>query len=587
MESLLSFQFWLFAIVFLVAIHIVWLVPGSLILKALRIKLEPLAQSLLAFAVGFCLWGAQAYIFGFANVRFLTFLYVVSCVFLTAWQHKYFVSQSIASWKSIRKLPKALLLLLGVGVVIQVLQMVGTGLVYGEGMAFFRVHMQDGIYHLSMIQSMVRSLPPQEPGAAGVLVQNYHYWSDMIFAELVRIFRIPANYLFFQYLPPILSLFTGLSVVSLLQLWTKRKAVWFFGLFILFFGADAGYLVAWLIHGVFSFQYPVIDNGATQFLNMPHVAAKLIFLISLSALTMWFKEIKWKWGVVTLFLTAVLFGLKIYFALYAVLGLAVVGLIALISRNFPLVKQLLVLGVIGGVMALAIYLPPNHNSAGLGFFPLEWPKLMLAEANLDWRDWRYKLAVAELEHQEGKIVLYDIEAIAVTLMAIHGTRILGMLWTRKTGKELGATWVAYLIIPSLIFTFLGLYTLQAGGSNFNVYNFFASSLAPMGLLCAFLFADIWNWKVVGKFLVAVLVVVTLPRIIFETQKILVSYRDHTDVLYISRGEISALNSIDHTFPSNCIISSSFNNATDMNTPLCCLFFQPVRLYEWREGGGNA
>lgn len=552
-------------IVFLLAVILVWIVPGLLILKYFGAKLGALSEFCLAFGLGFCLWGLQAYTLGYLNLRILTYGYTAILFVLLLLNQKFLLQRLSEFVRELFKLDKLLLLMLAVGVVIQYLQMVGTGLSGNLGMPFFRVHMQDGIYHLSMIASMVRAFPPQEPGAAGVMVQNYHYWSDLIFADLSRVFRLPINSLFFQFLPPVLSFFTGLAVIALLKSWTKRKSVWFFGLFILFFGADLGYLIAYLIHGVFSFQYPVIDNGATQFLNMPHVAAKLIFFTSLSSLTIWMKEVKWKWGAITLFLTAVLFGLKIYFALYAILGLAVVLIFTLLKRRFEFVKQLMVCGMIGAILALAIYLPPNHSSGGLGFYPLEWSKLMLAADNLDWRDWRYKIAIAEYEKSNLKIALYDLEAIAVTLLAIHGTRILGLFWTKKTGKEIGFTWIAYLVVPSLIFTFLGLYTLQVSGA-FNVFNFFAASLAPMGILAAFFFADLWGINRFAKVLVVVLVLITLPRIIFETQKIINSYMVGSDVLYISKSEISALEYIKTNYSASCVISSSYNNEVDMNTP---------------------
>lgn len=569
MESLLSFEFWFFGVLFLLAILMVWLSPGLLILHVLKIRLEAISQIALGLVVGLALWGMQAYVFGYLNVRVLTYGYVGAWALLALRNRKIIWQEVVNAVRAIFSLPRLLLLILFVGVLVQVVQMFGSGLVSTDGMSFFRVHMQDGIYHLSMIRSMVRSFPPVEPGAAGVLVQNYHYWSDLIMADLVRVFRFPVHHLFFQYLPSVISLFTALAVISVLRLWSKRKLVWLFGLFLLFFGADLGYLVAYFLHGSFSFEYPVIDNGATQFLNMPHAMAKMVFMTSLLSLAHWIKENKFKWGLITVIFTALLFGLKVYFGLYAVLGLGVVGIICALA-NIQLFKQFVVCGLIGGIMALAIYLPPNRNSGGLGFYPLEWPKLMLAEANLDWREWRYKYAVAGLEQKTAKIVLYDLEAIAITLLAIHGTRILGLVVTRRSWRELGSIWVAYLIIPTLIFTFLGLYTLQVSGS-FNVFNFFATSLAPLALLSAFLFADLWKIKLVGPVLVTLLLALTLPRIIFETDKILVSYRDNTDVLYISKGEMAALSAIDKTYPASCVIATSLNNQIDMSTPYVSYF----------------
>jgi len=110
-------------------------------------------------------------------------------------------------------------------------------------------------------------------------VQNYHYWSDLIMAEQSRVFHIPVSLLFFQFFPVFISILTGLGLLALLHEWKGSTRFSAFALFFLYFGADMGYVVYYLIHHEWSFAYPVIDNGATQFLNMPHTIAKCVFLV--------------------------------------------------------------------------------------------------------------------------------------------------------------------------------------------------------------------------------------------------------------------------------------------------------------------
>lgn len=580
MNSLFTFSTLFYSLIFILSSYFIYFVPGIILLKKLRIQLPAISQMVVSFTLGYVLIGIQGYVFGYLNVRFMTYAYVAICILFSYRYRGWIRDQLLSFLREIKKVDILSLLLLGVGIFVQIIQMIGTGVVTRDGMSFFRVHMQDGIYHLSLIQSIVRNFPPVEPGAAGLLVQNYHYWSDLIFAEQSRIFHIPVHNLFFQFFPFLFSLFTGLVVISLIRRWSVSKNVLRFALFFLFFGADTGYIAAFLIHRIFSFQYPVIDNGALQFLNMPHVAAKFVFLTSMLTLDYWLKEKEWKWGIVTTLFTAVLFGLKIYFALYAILGLACVGVVVLVKsltkrgeKKFYyviLLRQMTILGLVSAVGALAIYLPPNHGAGGLIYLPLEWPKLILSQDNLDWTTWRYKLAVAQLLHMRTKIILYDIQAILVTFLVIHGTRIFGFFTSRKTIKSMGLEMSMYCIVPTIVFTFLGLYTFQVSGG-FNVFNFFAMSLTILSILTAFFVASTWDRGILGKFFVILILAITLPRIVFETQKIILSYRDHTDVTYISNGEMLAMSNIDNKLPLNCVVATSPANGLDMKTPYVSYF----------------
>src|SRR5258708_6420213 len=365
METLLSPSFWLSCVVWVASSFLIFFVPGFWIAKKLKIQLPEIATFVLSVALGLAFWGIEGYIFGYLQLRILTYGYVLGCVCLLMLERRQVRSFLIDFLRILRRSDKITLFLLFVGMALQVLQMVGTGLVSSDGMAFWRVNMQDGIYHMSLISTMMRSFPPLEPGFAGHMLINYHYWSDLMFADQARIFHIPIQNLFFQFAPFLFSFATGLSVWALLSIWGASKNVVRFGLFFLFFGADAGYIATFLIHRVFNFQYPVIDTRVLQFLNMPHVVAKFIFLVSLIPLHKWMKEKQCTWGLVTVLLTMVLFGLKIYFALYAVLGLTCIGVIVLARRDKKLLIQMIVFGICGAISALAIYLPPNHGSGGL------------------------------------------------------------------------------------------------------------------------------------------------------------------------------------------------------------------------------
>jgi hypothetical protein len=583
METLLSVNFWLSAFLYAVSLLFVFILPGLVVTLSLKSRLKPVSRFLIAIALGMGMWGAQAYVFGYLHLRLLTYGYIVLFLILSLLRQKKILSFFRLFGKDVMKIDRLSVLLITIGIIIQCMQMWGTGLQTKEGMPFYRVHAQDGIYHLSLIASLKRSFPPIEPGATGIPVVNYHYWSDMILAEQSRIFLIPVENLFFQFTPLFISLGTALAVWSLIREMGGNKTLIRFSIFFVFFGADLGFIVAYLIHHVVSFQYPVIDNGATQFLNMPHTIAKMVFFIGLLSFKQWLGIKNVKWGTLTALLFAFLFGLKIYFALFAVIGSLLVGVgygvrfivMKLRKKRLPayvwknewvfLLRYAFFIAVFG-IIALCIYLPPNRNSGGLGYYPLEWPRLFLSEANLDWREWRYRHAIYEYYHNTKAIIVYDALAILACLVSIYGTRILGYVPTKKLFQFLGWEFSLFLIPGILIFTFLGLYTLQKSGS-FNVFNFFVVALVPLALFSAFHLAKLWEKKMLlYRLLVVGVLLLSLPRIWFETEKIVSSYRLHTDVTTISKGEQAALAFIAREGGPQAIVQSVPNNGLDMHTP---------------------
>ena len=68
-------SFWLYFFYFLIVIVIAFFPPGEIFLKKLRLSL--LHRFVLGSIVGMVLWGWQGFIFGYLNVRFLTYFYLI------------------------------------------------------------------------------------------------------------------------------------------------------------------------------------------------------------------------------------------------------------------------------------------------------------------------------------------------------------------------------------------------------------------------------------------------------------------------------------------------------------------------------
>lgn len=569
------------ALLFVGALFCTLFIPGFAVsLKIPRLTL--LERLVVSFTVGIALFGVETYITGYLGLRNFNVLYVISAAVLGIFLQKKVRSFFSEIRGQLAQVDLTAVFLVGIGTTVQILQMIGTGLVQTDGMRFFRVHAQDGIFHLSLIASMMRKFPPIEPGAAGLAVVNYHYWSDMVLAEFSRLFQIPVHTLFFQLTPFFVSILTALSLIALVRYLSKSEEVslsrnWQrFALFFLYFGSDIAYLFMLKLHGIWGFYTSGIDNGATQFLNMPHVFAKWIFLVAVLLLLKWRDEKKLSLGLVCGLLAGVLFGMKIYFALLFVVIYALFGLWELIrivrSRKISeFFSQYLIVSFFTSLLGLAIYLPPNQGSGGLGWYPLEWVKLMLSRENLDWTDLSIRRALAQYYQNQTKIILFDIVAITATLLSIHGTRLLGFLFVPRNGGRTHKLFWFSSLIASVLFTFLGLYTLQKSGA-FNVFNFFASSMTLLAIFSARVLAEFWeSKKIFLRLAVLAVCILTIPRIVFETGKILDSYAKNTDVTLITKDEIDALSYVASNSGPDAVIQSHPDNALDAHTPYVSYF----------------
>jgi len=74
------------------------------------------------------------------------------------------------------------------------------------------------LFDLSLITALIKHFPPFEPGMFGVAVHNYHYWSNLVVAELIMVFGLPLMATDYQYLTIVISLWLGLTAIVFTKL---------------------------------------------------------------------------------------------------------------------------------------------------------------------------------------------------------------------------------------------------------------------------------------------------------------------------------------------------------------------------------
>src|SRR3989344_3747306 len=576
------FPFWF--LVFLVSIYISALIPGRLIISKTKLSLG-LSHLLLSLAVGIVLLGIQGYIFGYLHLRFLTYLYVIGC-FVIAVKHRQFLFEYLRdALCEIRQIDYIVRWIILGGIVIQMIPIFGSGLRLLDGIAFFGISRYDGVMHLSFIQSITASFPPIQPGAFGNLITNYHYWSDLIIAEIARVWHIPIQYLFFQFFPLLLCAMTGLLVYFIFQQLTASKTVIRWGMFLLFFSADAPFLFTLLLHRNFGFETPAIDNAATQFLNMPHGMAKAILAAGIFSFLHWLENQSTRSYGITILFFVPLVGIKIYFGIFAFVGLffcllgvlirdVLAGKHSLFRNTVYAIEQrkyVFLLTIFAVFCAAIIFFPVNKTAGGLYLAPLEWPKLILGSSSLNVLPWWAAMRYALENNQPLITIVLDIVAIGITLVTIYGTRILGFIPDRRLLKTLGLPGLLFFIPGVIGFNMLGLFTLQVSGS-YNVFNFFAVSAFILVFFAAFTIERILSgfsrYKV---FLAVIVIALTVPRILFETATHLSYYFLHEHSYLVTNDDLEAYRYIHSHGENDVLVQSHPKYLIDMRVPYTAFF----------------
>lgn len=488
--ALTNWQWWAYLIWFGVAIFFSWILPGLVVTSftSLPKKLHLYG----GLVLGLCLWAVQGYFLGWLHLRWLTFGYLALMAGLAWYRRKQIFP---LEWKL--PLSKWILGILIFGSVLQLTPVFTSGLRSDDGIAYYFVNIFDGVFHLSLARATVEQIPPEQPGAVGLPVTNYHYVSNLTIGELGRVWGLPLNHLYFQYVPLLLSVWFGFIILLLIRRWTKSDFSVIVALWLFYLVGELSWLFTILLNTESRVPFEVfVDHGVLQFLNPPQAFAKIVFLSSLLFLAEWWRKKSWLVAGLIGMMLATLFGFKVYFGLLAGLGLvaafgvvSVKELLKIQSNRFKLALserwlQLALVGLVAAFIGASIYLPANHQAGGLFFDFLTWPKLLLGAEKINWNEWWLRLQVYQAHHNTKALVVWYSLAAGIFLMSIFHLRLLGLLaFFPRWREKLKIEELAYLAVPAVACIVIGMNFLQTSGG-YNTFNFFIVALVPLNLLTA-------------------------------------------------------------------------------------------------------
>lgn len=408
--------------------------------------------------------------------------------------------------------------LIGLGSLSWILTVIKSGMLYHFGLGFWGANGHDGVWHVALIQSLARGSFDM-PAFAGEKLKNYHIGFDLIVALIARITTIPASTLYFQLLPPVLAVLTGILIYRLVFTWTKSQKASLWSVFFVYFGGSFGFLIG---RGESAFW----SQQAISTLINPPFALSLIVLLSALILLAKKKDV---WA-------AVLFGLlieiKAYSGILALGSLLMIGIWQVLKE-----KKFNVLLVFGGslVISVVLFLPLNSGSGGLLVFKPFWflETMMGLTDRIGWQ----KFYSAMVNYRAGgvwKWVPAYAAAFALFWIGNLGTRIVKDLWILKQIRKIRDIDFLTLFSFSVIVAGVAIpMVFLQKGTPWNTIQFFYYSLFFSSILAGVAVA-----RIKSKLVLVGIALLTVPTSMLALKDVYLPVRPPA---MISTAEIQALN----------------------------------------------
>jgi len=404
-----------------------------------------------------------------------------------------------------------LLMFLGVG--IQALTMIKSGLLYSFGMGFWGPNGHDGVWHLALINELTKHFPPQNPIFAQFKLLNYHYLFDLLVGLINKTTLIPTLNLYFQIFPIIFSGFLGILTFILVKKITKNNLSASLAVFFIYFGGSFGWLVTLLRGQGIGGESMFWANQSISFLINPPFAFSLILILAGFYLYLnYLSKPTKKLLVILSLLLGLVIGVKAYGGIILLFGLGLASFWEWLTTK-KLITGKVFLGSL--LVSLVIFLPSNLGASSLFVFsPLWFSRTMLAFPDrLDWLRLDQARQAYLATHQWLKWLMAEGLALVIFFLGNLGTRIIGLTkffsWL-KNWKKINSFQILFLGcllasgLPPLFF-------IQKGNP-WNTIQFFYYFLVFFGILAALSLGEflIKKKKWLKVILVTIIILLTLP-----------------------------------------------------------------------------
>lgn len=522
-------------------------------------------QPFLAVPLGIAMWGWQGWVSGWLHIPWLSYVYLIfffAGFLLTMLR----TPESIGEiWETIRSLGKdrVSLAILLLGVACQSLILWNVLLPANGSWVSCCGDTNDNIWYASITKSIGESFPPQYPGITGQTLHNYHYWSNLIISDIVRIFRVDQFLIQFRYSGVLLSLSLGLVLIALSRHLAMKQVFTRWVLLFFYFGGDMIYLISLVQNHILAFPGSSLEDGIRFLSNPPRSYAVVLSLMWITLYALWRSKLDWRRMLLLSLILSATVGFKVYQAFFLITGLGAVALYDLRSHK----RESLTLLLVSLIFSALVYLPVNSQAGGLYFTGFWRFENFVSQPGFSLIRLDMARAIFEQDHKIFKALFYDLLFMGIYVVCIFGTKLIGLVPMMFSSIRFPVFLNIFLISGLIIHFVIGSFFQQTtGGSNtfnfhVNVYLFlsFYAALAMTNLS-----AVLHKRRALSITLTAIIILLTVPRAVYEMQAHIQRVRDLYPITSENTQQI--IDYLKATPKDTLIAVKSGNIAPDQNGP---------------------
>lgn len=545
---------------FLIGIFLAFYIPGSIFLK--KEKLGFFEFAILSIGIGMALWVFQGFVFGFLNLRFLTYIYLIVTFVIWLKSKKRYVGFKF----QIDRFKILLILIFSLGIFVQAQQFFASGSLIHGGFYTFSSANDDAMLHTSYILQLVKNFPPQEPGMNGVVIKNYHFLSNLEIAEFIRIFHIPLFAAQYYYFYIFISFMIGAASYTFARIIGLNKLGIISIVYLQYFASDTIYLLTFLTKRAFDFSvHPLVDG--TMFLeNPPRAFSFVLLFILFSLIFLWFKNQNKKLGLSVALVAGCLVGFKVHTGVPVMLGMVFLGFAFLVKRQWSMIW----VPILAGIISLIIYIPINFNAGSLLYVPFELTRTFAAQENLKISNFELARRVYMDHNNFIQAFRMDLTMLLLFIVFQFGLNTIGFI--PLYFSHFRKYFLFYSFILSIAFSsaLLGTLFLQPI-AHMDIFNFYLTFNFILIIFASLNLNYISNikFRFVKVIIIIIIVAMAAPRIIQKTLSVNTYF--NSPKASISKSEIDAMEFVKKNTPKTSLVLATNKNTWDSMYPYVSVF----------------
>jgi len=322
--------------------------------------------------------------------------------------------------------PNWLLIILTLFIIILNIQILYPfGQITPNGISLYGAHFIDSTWHLALINSLLRSVPPENPDYAGVVLKNYHYFTDLQMAIVHRFTSIPVEKIFFILIGPLYLSLTSFSLYSFVRKVFESKTIAVFSVLLIVSASNWYYLARYIYpQAAISPSVAWMDFYSSKTVNFPLLYSLALLFVLLEVISSRPAKIK---SIITLgLISGFMFMVKSHTALVLLLSLAILGIIQAFKKQWSVLMMALIGIATCFILATSTL---SSGSSSLLFSPMWFIKVMYESPfHLNTPDWELKRQfLLSIGAYLGVAKLYA-QGITFFIVVNFGLGLLGILY---------------------------------------------------------------------------------------------------------------------------------------------------------------